>query len=48
MSFLAACKDGLPVDKDPELAILCAGNDEKLALQARVAKETILFIRAKL
>lgn len=43
MTFLQACKEGLPIE-DPELKALCSTRDEKLRLQKQVSEKLIQFL----
>lgn len=43
MTFLTACKPGLEKSGDPELAVLCSGNDRKKQVQKEVAAKAMVF-----
>lgn len=45
MTFLQACKPGLEKSGDPELAVLCAGNDKKIDVQNMVAHKSVVFFK---
>jgi predicted dienelactone hydrolase len=43
MSFMSACKPGLPKD-DSELKVLCAGNEQKLKIQSQLAAKILGYL----
>lgn len=45
MTFLQACKPGLPIEEDAELKELCHDTEKKLRLQTQISQQAIHFLR---